>query len=324
MAARFSVIIPAPSLSPPPAGLPDLANAGPDVEVLIATGSNPSRQRNIAAAHARGEWLVFLDSDCRIQPDHFRRIGQHAAEGLQLLGGPVLLTSESSPREQIFQQLLGHPLLTGASSSRYRQHGSLRQCGDAELILCNLAVERGIFTASGGFDERLYPNEENEWMIRLRANGVSCWHDPQLVVRRPQRKSWSAYVRMLLGYGRGRTRQFVVSGRWDVGRQMPLLALLAWLTLLAWKPRLALSAGLAGWLALSGAAKARAKLDGGAAFGTMAALAAPSVPILYAIGQMAGFAQSFLLNPLPEPELYRWTPGCGTLVPVVVTKTTEL
>ena len=175
--------------------------------------------------HARGDWLVFLDSDCRLEGSYLDRIAAHADRGAEVVGGPVLLREPATPLEVMFQGLLGHPLLTGASSSRYRSKGALRKCDDAELILCNLAVRRDLFLKSTGFDERLYPNEENEWLARLRAQGVDLWHDPDLVVRRPQRKSWPAYVRMLTGYGRGRTRQFRVSGRWDFARQLPAVGI---------------------------------------------------------------------------------------------------
>ncbi len=301
---RYSVIVPAPSVDPKPAVLADLEALAEtlSLEVLIATGSNPSRQRNLAVAHAHGDWLVFLDSDCRVERDYFDRIAGHGDRGVEIVGGPVLLLSTATRLEMTFQSLLGHPLLTGASSSRYRSSGRLRKCDDAELILCNLAVRRDLFLKSTGFEEQLYPNEENEWLARLRANGVDCWHDPGLVVRRPQRKSWLAYARMLTSYGRGRTRQFLVSGKCDTTRQLPALALLAWLALFVLKPRVAIKAYFAAWLSVAGACK----IFPGSLFPTMAALVAPSVPLLYAAGQLMEFFHRKAPNPAGKVQVYRW------------------
>ena len=314
---QFSVIVPAPSINPSPAVL-DLETLGKPwyAEVLIATGSNPSRQRNLAAAKACGEWLVFLDSDCRLEPDYFDRLATHAERGLEIVGGPVLLLAGASPLEAIFQSLLGHPLLTGASSARYESRGILRRCDDAQLILCNLAVRRDLFLKFPGFEERLYPNEENEWLSRLDASGVACWHDPQLTVRRPQRKSWRAYARMLTGYGRGRTRQFMVSGKWDC---VPTVA----------GPRVAGLAGIlrfqaagrrrrrccAMWLGLGAACKAFPGRPKARRLPTAAALIAPTVPLLYAVGQIAEFLVPGPRTPAGEVRVYRWEPKSRTLLP---------
>ena len=310
---RFSVIVPAPSADPTPAVLADLEALAEtlSLEVIIATGLNPSRQRNLAVAHARGDWLIFLDSDCRLERIYFDRVACHADSEVEIVGGPVLLFTPATPLEVMFQRLLGHPLLTGVSSSRYRTTGTLRKCDDAELILCNLAVRRDLFLKSTGFEERLYPNEENEWLARLRAKGVDCWHDPNLVVRRPQRKSWLAYARMLTGYGRGRTRQFMVSGIGDAARQLPALALLAWLALLVLKPRVATKASLAAWLGLAAACK---MFPAGHHFPTTAALVAPSVPLLYAAGQLMEFLHPNATKPASEVRVYRWERQRGTFL----------
>ncbi|MGA7901053.1 MAG: glycosyltransferase [Terrimicrobiaceae bacterium] len=313
---RFSVIVPAPSIEPSPAVL-DLETLGEPwyPEVLIATGSNPSRQRNLAAAKACGEWLVFLDSDCRLEADYFDRLATHAERGLEIVGGPVLLFAGASPLEATFQSLLGHPLLTGASSARYESRGTLRRCDDAQLILCNLAVRRDLFLKFSGFEERLYPNEENEWLSRMDASGVACWHDPQLTVRRPQRKSWRAYARMLTGYGRGRTRQFMLSGKWDASRQLPALALLAWLAFFAFRPRVAAKASFVMWLGLGAACLAFPSRPGIRRLPAAAALIAPSAPLLYAVGQIAEFLVPGPRTPAGEVRVYRWEPKSRTLVP---------
>ncbi len=83
---------------------------------------------------------------------------------------------------------------------------------DRELILCNLSLRRERFLALGGFDERLYPNEENELMDRIMQDGGRLIHDPGLAVYRSQRPTLGAFIRQMYGYGRGRGEQTVLSG----------------------------------------------------------------------------------------------------------------
>jgi len=309
--ARFSVIVPAPGLTPAPAVLGDLVKlASPEMEIFLTVGSNPSHQRNRAAALAQGDIIVFLDSDCRVDRAYFDRLDAHMQAGRKVIGGPILLEQPASALEALFQSLLGHPFLTGISSSRYRAGGVLRACDDSQLILCNMAVWREVFAASGGFEERLYPNEENEWMTRIRTSGVECWHDPELAAHRPQRKTWAAFYRMLTGYGKGRTKQFRVSRKWDTARQAPALALLLGALFFLWKPRFAITAGLAGWLGY--ATVARTVKAGESRLSNEAALAAPVVPLFYAIGQILGFFQSMEPASATEAVVYRWHEGTLT------------
>ena len=69
-----------------------------------------------------------------------------------------------------------------------------------------------LFLALGGFDERLYPNEENELLERVRREGRRLIHDPDSFIFRSQRPSLKAFCRQLFSYGRGRGEQTILSG----------------------------------------------------------------------------------------------------------------
>lgn len=126
--------------------------------------------------------------------------------------------------------MLASPLGGGGVRNRYRRTGEVRSCGQSELILCNLAFRRNRFMADGGLDERLYPNEENELMDRLTADGHRLLHDPDLYVERSQRTTWRAFVRQMFGYGRGRGEQTRIAGVSSPLNFAPL-GLLCWLLL---------------------------------------------------------------------------------------------
>jgi len=62
----------------------------------------------------------------------------------------------------------------------------------------------------GGFDEALYPNEENALMDELQKRGGKLIYDPEFKVLRRPRPTLKAFGKMLLNYGRGRAEQFRV------------------------------------------------------------------------------------------------------------------
>ena len=184
-----------------------------DIEVLVAEGRQPSRQRNLAAASATGEYLYFLDDDSQVSPGFLQKAVRHFEEpAVAVVGGPSLTPETDSVLQHSFAMAFASMLGGGGMRNRYRQTGGVRQTCDRELILCNLGFRKARFLALGGFDERLYPNEENELLERIMREGGRLIHDPDLAVYRSQRPTVRAFCRQLHGYGRGRGEQTVLSG----------------------------------------------------------------------------------------------------------------
>jgi len=194
-------------------GLRRLDYPAESFEVLVAEGSCPSRQRNIAASGAEGEVLCFLDDDSMVEPAALSTIAAHFShESPAAVGGPSLTPASDSVLQRSFGMALSSPFGGGGVRNRYRKSGVSRETGDHELILCNLAMSAGVFRDNGGFDERLYPNEENELLVRIKRQGWKLIHDPGLSVFRSQRRSLAAFIRQLFGYGRGRAQQVLLGG----------------------------------------------------------------------------------------------------------------
>lgn len=206
------------------------------VEVLVAEGKRPSRQRNLAAAGATGEVLYFLDDDSLVEPDFLGRAAAHLSDpSVVAVGGPSLTPVSDSLFQRAIGVVLGSRLGGGGARNRYRATGSTRRTSERELILCNLAMRREVFLDEGGLDERLYPNEENELMDRITKRGMKLVHDPELAVRRSQRSTYRAFVRQFYGYGRGRGEQTRIAGVRSVVDFLPT-ALLLYLLLLPVAP----------------------------------------------------------------------------------------
>jgi len=177
--------------------------------ILVARGTQPSVQRNAAVKAALGELVYFLDDDSAPAPGNLRRAVAHFRDPrVQMVGGPNLCPPEAPPLEQVFARVLASGLAFGPSRARYAAVGRTRATSEKELILCNLLARRSALLELGGFDETLYPNEENALMDRLQRRGGKLLYDPQLVVWRRPRASLRAFARMLMTYGRGRAEQF--------------------------------------------------------------------------------------------------------------------
>jgi cellulose synthase/poly-beta-1,6-N-acetylglucosamine synthase-like glycosyltransferase len=179
------------------------------LEIIVARGRQPSVQRNAALRAAHGDVIYFLDDDSVPEPGNLRRAMAHFREpGVQMVGGPNVCPPEAPPLEQVFARVLASRLAVGPSRARYSPVGQVRATSEKELILCNLLARRQSMLELGGFNEALYPNEENALMDELQKRGGKLIYDPDLVVRRRPRSSFKSFSKMLMTYGRGRAEQF--------------------------------------------------------------------------------------------------------------------
>ncbi len=206
------------------------------LEILVARGQQPSVQRNAGMRAATGEILYFLDDDSVPEPANLRSaVRRFEGPGVQVVGGPNLCPSDAPPLEQVFGLVLASWLAFGPSRARYTPVGEARETSEKELILCNLLARRETMLALGGFDEKLYPNEENALMDQIQQRGGKLLYDPALRVYRRPRPTLKAFARMLMTYGRGRAEQFRVNpGMGSALNFVPPLFCLYLLSLVCW------------------------------------------------------------------------------------------
>ncbi|MDD2899322.1 MAG: glycosyltransferase family 2 protein [Desulfuromonadaceae bacterium] len=192
-------------------------------EILLAEGSAPSQQRNRAAQAACGDILYFLDDDSLVSPGNIDICSARMNDpNVAAVGGPSITPESDSWLQQLFGAALASVFGTGVVSNRYRAYGETRETTDKELILCNLAIRRSVFIALGGFNERLYPNEENEFLERVISSGYTVLHDPSMFVYRSQRRTLRAFIRQMFAYGRGRGQQTLITSSYSISSFIPL------------------------------------------------------------------------------------------------------
>ncbi len=182
------------------------------IEVIVIKGNQPSVQRNEAVKCSKSPIIYFLDNDAIPDKSNFKRIINffNAHKRAAVIGGPSL----SPPAEKGFGYEAGIALGsfwgTALSSARYSKKGKLRQSSELELILCNMAFRKDIFIKAGMFNEKLYPNEENELLHRIKNMGYEIWYDPELVVFRKHRENIFKFIKQIFTYGCGRADQICV------------------------------------------------------------------------------------------------------------------
>ena len=179
------------------------------LEIILARGKQPSVQRNTALRAAKGELIYFLDDDALPPSANLRHAIEHFRDPkVQMLGGPNICPADAPFLEQVFALVLSSWIAFGPSRARYAKVGKVRETSEKELILCNMLGRRETLLAHGGFNEALYPNEENALMDNIQKSGGKLMYDPELFAWRRPRRTLEQFMRMLINYGRGRAEQF--------------------------------------------------------------------------------------------------------------------
>lgn len=151
-----------------------------DLAVFLRLRKNqgPGVARNAGAAISSGDFLVFLDDDCRPEGDHLVRLTERLRTypNIVAAGGPTIGLNDK--KRDLFET---YSIMTGLNPKPGYHNGRLI-C----LPSCNLAVRRDWFLSVNGFDPALRASEDFNLTFRLKAAGALLYDDPEWQIRHDQ------------------------------------------------------------------------------------------------------------------------------------------
>jgi len=238
----FTVVIPIRRGSPVPHAAQSVRNVDyPQelIEIVLVEGANPSLQRNAGIQSANGELIYLLDDDSVLSLKAMRYavecFAEHPEPHLVCVGGPVLTIASDTPFQKAVGAAMGSVFGLGPNRHRHVSYGLVRSTTEKELISANMVLRRVALDRAGGFDERIYPNEENEFLKRVQYAGMGCMYHPLVVVFGSRRKNlWQVFVQNFC-YGRGRAQHYFKNIRAiDAVFWAPTLLLLSFVACALW------------------------------------------------------------------------------------------
>ncbi len=166
-----------------------------------------SDARNLAARHAQGDYLIFLDSDCLLPEDYL----QHVSDGLEshdwdAFGGPDTAPEDFSPLQKAISFSMTSFWTTGGIRGGIKRTVTYYPRG------FNMGMRRSVFEAVGGYDIHFKTGEDIDLSIRIQQAGYRVGLIPKAVVWHKRRSTLAQFFKQVRRFG---------SARWALAQRHP-------------------------------------------------------------------------------------------------------
>lgn len=169
-----------------------------DITYLYHKGLGISESRNWGVENAKGDFVVFFDSDCVIPPQYFTKVIQYLdSDPVDAWGGPDRAHHEFNNRQKAISYAMTSLFTTGGIRGRKTHAGRYQPRS------FNFGIRREVFNLLGGFSG-LKVSEDIDLSMRLYGNGNKVRLMEDAYVYHKRRSTWYKFFRQVHSFGSGR------------------------------------------------------------------------------------------------------------------------
>jgi len=165
----------------------------------------PGAARNMAMKKARGDFFIFIDSDCTVSPRWLAEIDQSlSAENADAYGGPDSFREDFSPLLKAINYSMTSFLTTGGIRGHNKQ-----KLGKFYPRSFNMGLYREVYKKIGGFGS-LRHGQDIEYSHRIIRSGAKVISIPEALVFHKRRTSVKKFFRQVFNWGVARINLYKI------------------------------------------------------------------------------------------------------------------
>ena len=165
---RFEVVIAEDGSTLDSKGVVDRYRDRLDISYYAQPNGGPSSARNLGARHAKGDFFIFMDSDCLVPGGYFETVNRRVRqENIEFFGGADSAAPDFSPLQKAVSYSMTSIFTTGGI------RGKKKSAGKYSPRSFNLGISRNLFERVGGFtDMRI--GEDIDFSFRVLGTGAKA------------------------------------------------------------------------------------------------------------------------------------------------------
>jgi len=160
--------------------------------------SGPGPSRNYGAERAKGDYFIFLDSDCVLPPLYMEKAKKALSYSqIDLFGGP----DRADETFSLIQKAINYSMTSFLTTGGIR--GGNKSMDHFYPRSFNLGIRREVFNRIGGFSSMRF-GEDLDLSIRVKQSGYFSAYLPELWVYHKRRTTFKQFYKQVYNSGSAR------------------------------------------------------------------------------------------------------------------------
>ena len=174
-----------------------------EIQYLFKENTGPGLSRNYGAKYAKGDYLVFFDSDCIIPENYFNHVNNFLQENLNTgaFGGPDMAHQNFTPVQKAISYSMTSFLTTGGI------RGGKERLDKFHPRSFNMGISSEVFTKTGGFADMRF-GEDVDFSLRIIKEGFETRLIPNAGVYHKRRTNFRQFYKQVFNSGIARINLF--------------------------------------------------------------------------------------------------------------------
>ena len=165
-----------------------------DLHYYYKENSGPGQSRNFGVEHARGEWVVILDSDVVLPFWYVAAIAEHTESDMVCWGGPDAANPSFTPIQRAISYSMTSFFTTGGI------RGGKTKMDKFYPRSFNMGIRRDVYQQLGGFSKMRF-GEDIDFSYRIVEAGYQPCYIPEAWVWHKRRTDFRKFFRQVYNSG---------------------------------------------------------------------------------------------------------------------------